>query len=231
MRITAISDTHTKHNRITEDLPGGDLLLCSGDISSMGYIEEIKNFLAWFEQQNYDKKIFIAGNHDWGFQDYPDSMPEILMEYDVVYLQDDLYVPEGLIQSAEDFNKATKIWGSPWQPEFCGWAFNLPRNGQELELVWDKILPDTDILLTHGPAWGHLDVIKGRNEHLGCELLAARIEKIKPKIHIFGHIHEGAGVSYSDECLDTVFINASYVDRSYVPKHEPTVINYRRTSD
>ena len=88
-----------------------------------------------------------------------------------------------------------KIYGSPWQPEFYNWAFNLPRMGEELKAKWAAIPEDTDILLTHGPAQGHLDTSgPPYNEPLlGCELLAARIEEIKPKIHVCGHIHGGYG--------------------------------------
>jgi len=67
-KLTLISDTHNKHNRITQDLPGGDIILHCGDISSMGYEHEIEGFAHWFNKlDNYDHKIFIAGNHDWGF--------------------------------------------------------------------------------------------------------------------------------------------------------------------
>ncbi len=70
MRITVISDTHNKHKQITADLPGGDLLLHSGDLTSMGYEHEIREFCKWFNNiEGYTHKVFIAGNHDWGFQD------------------------------------------------------------------------------------------------------------------------------------------------------------------
>ena len=79
-RITFISDTHTKHNQITNDLPGGDILCHSGDISSMGYRGEIESFCKWFDAiDNYNHKIFIAGNHDWGFQNnHKEAMEEPL---------------------------------------------------------------------------------------------------------------------------------------------------------
>ena len=222
MRITAISDTHTRHKEITKDLPGGDLLLCTGDISSMGYIQEIKNFCSWFEDQDYDKKIFIAGNHDWGFQDYPALAAETVLEYDIEYLQDDLFI------SGEDYIDSLKIWGSPWQPEFMGWAFNLPRRGSELELIWSEIPPDTDILLTHGPSWGHLDMIKGQSERLGCEILRARIDIIKPKIHIFGHIHSGYGYKYEN---GTHFINASILNERYRYTQMPLTFDWDKKTN
>ena len=139
MKITFISDTHNKHKSITGDLPGGDLLIHAGDISSMGYKHEIQEFCKWFNSlDNYDTKVFIAGNHDWGFQDSPKQSKEIIDSYKWIdYLQDEelgFQIGEGPM---------VKIYGSPWQPEFYNWAFNLPRNGWELEQKWNDIPEDT----------------------------------------------------------------------------------------
>ena len=153
MKITLISDTHNKHNYITNDLPGGDLLIHAGDISSMGYKHEIENFCKWFNNiDNYTTKVFIAGNHDWGFQDNPIQIKGILDSYtNIDYLQDNL------LMVGENYDNMVKIWGSPWQPEFHNWAFNLPKNGDDLFNKWENIPLNTDILITHGPAFGFLD--------------------------------------------------------------------------
>lgn len=85
------------------------------------------------------------------------------------------------------------IYGSPWQPVFCDWAFNLER-GDPLRAVWKKIPDGTDILITHGPPIGHGDILKGGSERSGCVDLLMEIQKrVRPKYHIFGHIHEGYG--------------------------------------
>jgi predicted phosphodiesterase len=125
MIITLISDTHTKHKQLNGLLPGGDLIIHAGDMSSMGYKHEIQQFLKWYNDlDNYTNKIFIAGNHDWGFQNEPDMCKELLEFYNkVTYLQDNIEV------IGEDYETAVKVYGSPWQPEFYNWAFNLPRNG------------------------------------------------------------------------------------------------------
>lgn len=208
-KITVISDTHGKHKQITSDLPGGDILIHAGDISSMGYEHEIQQFCKWFNDINdYDNKVFIAGNHDWGFQNNIDKVQEILNSYKTIdYLQD------SHLQTGPDINNLIKIHGSPWQPEFYNWAFNLPRNGTELLEKWNAIPDDTDILITHGPAWGYLDQVIGRPKHLGCELLTQRIKAIKPKIHICGHIHSGRGYTFDG---DTHFINASVLNEDYI---------------
>jgi predicted phosphodiesterase len=167
MKITFISDTHTKHKQVTSSLPGGDLLIHAGDLSSMGYKHEIQQFCKWFNSiEGYNHKTFIAGNHDWGFQDNHEQIMEVVNSYkNIDYLQDDM------LMIGEDYDKMVKIWGSPWQPEFYNWAFNLPRQGEELKEKWNMVPTDIDILITHGPAWGHLDTVKfNPTFNLGCEL-------------------------------------------------------------
>lgn len=218
-RITAISDTHGKHKQITSALPGGDILLHSGDISSMGHNQEITDFCKWFDGiNNYDLKVFIAGNHDYGFQNRADEVMEIVNSYKTIdYLQDDW------IGFQKDDLKEIRIWGSPWQPEFYSWAFNLPRNGKELEEKWKKVADNTDILLTHGPAWGYVDVVVGEYENLGCEKLIQRITELELDIHICGHIHTGYGYQTDGK---THFINASVLDERYLFTQPPMTFDY-----
>ena len=220
MKLTILSDTHNKHKHITGDLLGGDLLLHAGDISSMGYEHEITEFAKWYNGlDNYDHKVFIAGNHDWGFQNNVEKVKGLLTGYKTIdYIQDELIT----IQDGD--GPEVKIWGSPWQPEFYNWAFNLPRNGEELKAVWDMIPEGIDILITHGPAWGMLDDVEGnRNVHLGCELLAEKIKQIKPKIHICGHIHSGHGHYYDGH---THYFNASALNEQYLYSHKPWNIDW-----
>ena len=209
MRLTLLSDTHTRHHEITQDLPGGDLLLHSGDLMNSGRnIEDIKSFCKWFDSlDQYTHKVFIAGNHDRMFQnDYHGAM-EIVNSYkNITYLQD------SWVEVGDDEEKV-KIYGTPWQPWFYDWAFNLPRKGLGLAAKWEAIPEDTDILLTHGPAWGILDTVAGRrHDYLGCELLTERLEVVKPKIHSCGHIHTGYGHEFKD---GTHFFNASVLDERY----------------
>ena len=219
MVITFISDTHNKHKQITEHLSGGDLLIHAGDISSRGYKHEIQEFCKWFNGlENYTVKTFIAGNHDFGFEKEPEMVKEIVGSYKWIdYLQDDFF---GYGVDTENF---VKIYGSPWQPEFHNWAFNLPKNGKELEDKWNEIPDDTDILITHGPAFGYLDKVIGQYENLGCELLTKRIKQIKPKIHVCGHIHSGYGYVFDG---DTHFINASVLDEQYVYSQKPLTVEW-----
>ena len=228
MRITVISDTHTKHGLIPlTDLPGGDLLIHAGDIMNSGYNKnDILDFCTWFHSlEQYDKKIFIAGNHDRMFENHPEGVEELLNIYfDIDYLQDEAYDLYDL-----DTDTSTKIYGSPWQPEFYSWAFNLPKNGIELAGKWEAIPDNTDILITHGPAFGTLDTVAGRPwDNLGCELLAQRIEVIKPKIHVCGHIHSGYGYEFKD---GTHFFNAAVLDEQYEYTQKPMTFDWDKDAN
>jgi Icc-related predicted phosphoesterase len=219
MKITFISDTHNKHKQVTSSLPGGDLLIHAGDISSMGYKHEIQEFCKWFNSlENYTVKTFIAGNHDFGFEKEPEMAKEVVNFYkDILYLQD------SFLGYGVDTENYVKIYGSPWQPEFHNWAFNLLKGGLELEQKWNNIPEDTDILVTHGPALGYLDKIIGQYLNLGCELLAKRIKTIKPKIHVCGHIHSGYGYVFDG---DTHYINASVLDEQYQYTQKPLTVEW-----
>ena len=150
MKITFISDTHTKHEEIRKDLPGGDLIIHAGDLMNSGYEpQDIASFVNWYSSlltMDYKHRVFIAGNHDRMFEDNPELTEELINAYSggLIYLQDQTHVIDGV-----------KIYGSPWQPAFYDWAFNLPRCGQDLMRVWNAIPKDTDILITHGPPFGH----------------------------------------------------------------------------
>jgi 3',5'-cyclic AMP phosphodiesterase CpdA len=235
MKIAFISDTHSKHNLITKDLLGGHLLIHAGDISSMGYKHEIQDFCKWFDSlDNYDFKMFIAGNHDWGFIDretffvhrsvvIPKSTEEILNSY-----KNFEYLRDSSVEAQIGDEKPVKIYGSPWQPEFFDWAFNLPKNGSELKQKWNNIPNDVDILITHGPAYGYVDKVIGRTDNLGCELLRDRIKEIKPKIHVCGHIHSGYGYVFDG---NTHYINASVLNEQYKYNNKPLTVEWNPTTN
>lgn len=217
-RITFISDTHTKHDKINGFLTGGDILVHAGDLTGRGYITEIENFMKWYDNiNNYDTKVFIAGNHDFGFQDDNQKLRGLLTGYKTIdYLEDDL------MMVGEDYETMIKIWGTPWQPEFHNWAFNLPR-GEKLKEKWDMIPVDVDILVTHGPAFGKLDYVPYDGKNVGCEDLLNRIQEIKPKIHVCGHIHSGRGIVFSE---GTLYINAAVLNERYEFQNKPIVIDF-----
>jgi Icc-related predicted phosphoesterase len=223
-KITFISDTHTKHDKVNSFLPGGDILIHAGDLTGRGYLNEIDDFLKWFDKiDNYDTKIFIAGNHDFGFEDNPNQIKSLLTEYKTVdYLQDDL-----LLVGKGDYEDMVKVWGTPWQPEFHNWAFNLPR-GDKLKEKWDMIPANTDILITHGPPFGKLDYIPYDGKNVGCEELIKRVNEIKPKINVFGHIHEGYGYVFDG---NTHFINAAVLNGRYEFRNKPVNVLWDKNTN
>ena len=233
MRIVCISDTHGLHTIMEQykSLPEGDILIHAGDCTNVGKPHEVTEFVHWFQNvKGFNTKIFIAGNHDFAFE--KNNQPhhkgdfewfnnlmneENLSQSDVVYLQDNEFVIE-----SPEFSKPLKIYGSPWQPEFYNWAFNLPRNGWELELKWKDIPEDTDILITHGPPHGIRDFTPA-NLQVGCEILRFHVEnRIKPSIHVFGHIHQAYGAVQQDE---TMYVNASICTERYLPSNKPIIID------
>ena len=214
IRITFIADTHGKHDFLTKmgDLPGGDILIVAGDITMRGYFTELENFVKWLNGlKQYTHKIFIAGNHDFCFEDTYNQAKIVVANYEnITYLQDEIINVDGIW-----------IYGTPWQPRFFNWAFNLDRNGDELKAKWDMIPKKTDLLITHGPPFGILDVLK-RGEHMGCELLTERVKIVKPKIHVFGHNHFAYGYKEED---DTVYVNAAVVNEQYIYANKPITID------
>ena len=225
MKVVCISDTHNKHRYLY--CGSGDLLIHSGDCTGRGTESEIENFLQWFSTQDFIHKVLIAGNHDWGFEKDPELYEKMCEDYGVVYLND-----SGYTIYAEDGTEEMKLWGSPVTPEFFDWAFNRRREEDEdseydwIKPHWDKIPRDTDILITHGPPKGIRDRVElkcsvNNGEDVGCPYLLEAIKEIKPRIHVFGHIHTGYGKSRIEK---TTFVNASQLNDSYNVVNPPVVL-------
>jgi predicted phosphodiesterase len=213
MKIVLISDTHLRHRSHWIKVPDCDLVIHAGDALIGGEKDELQSFLEWFTELPARHKVFCAGNHDVFFEKYPDQARAFLPD-SVIYLQDSGVEIEGL-----------KIWGSPWQPEFQNWAFNLPR-GDALKAKWDKIPSDLDILITHGPPWGILDM-SSYGVPVGCEELRAAVNLRPPRLHVFGHVHPGYGVGKVGQ---TLFVNAAICDEAYRAVHSPVVLEMTKDS-
>ena len=193
MKIICISDTHNLHKDLK--IPDGDILIHAGDMTCVGGIDEIKEFNQWLGTFPHRHKIVIAGNHDL----YLESVPLLsnLLITNEIYLNDSGVEIEGL-----------KIWGSPISPNYQDWAFNRER-GEAIRKHWGMIPEDTDILITHCPPFGILD-FNEKGKHEGCQdLLAIVQQKIKPRLHVFGHLHDAHGKVKIGE---TLFVNASIVN-------------------
>jgi predicted phosphodiesterase len=205
VRIVVVSDTHCQHEEI--DLPPGDVLVHAGDFCSSGSEKQAREFATYFRSQPHSHKVLIAGNHDRCLEADPNLWRELFGG--VHYLFDSGAEVCGL-----------RFWGSPWQPWFLDWAFNLPR-GAALREKWQLIPDGLDVLLTHGPPQGILDrTFSG--EHAGCEELLSAVGARAPRLHLFGHIHEGYG---SERRGATLHVNASSCTLAYQPLNPAVVID------
>lgn len=176
MKIVAIADLHNQ----TPVLPDGDLLLICGDLTHSGTIPQLTKVCDWVRGQPHKHKVIIAGNHDFCFENNKSLEAEIMVNAVATYLQDSFVVIDG-----------KTIYGSPWQPWFHDWAFNLTR-GPEIAAKWGLILPDVDVLAVHGPPFGYGDRAYG-GQNVGCDDLLKEIAIKNPKNVFYGHIHEDVG--------------------------------------
>lgn len=216
LRCVCISDTHGAHDSLV--LPSGDVLLHAGDFTEAGEVEQIRSFCEWLEAQPFEHKIVVAGNHDItldapyyqrsgylryhkrrGIEPYDCEEARQLLQAACTYLENESCTIEGL-----------SIYGSPVQPTFGDWAFGRPR-GASIAEGWAQIPDHTDILLVHGPPLGFGDVTT-RNERSGCvDLLREVHQRVKPNFVVFGHVHEGYGMSSDGQ---TTYVNAASCGRA-----------------
>lgn len=196
MRIVSISDTHSDHRSLV--IPECDVLIHSGDTVTNFDIDDVasgksmvkfRDFLDWFAEQPARYKMFIGGNHDFGLSiesyGFRKSYEEAIGD-DIIYLRDSEFVVDGV-----------KFYGTPFQPYFCGMAFNIKEHaGREAKM--NLIPDDTNVLLTHMPPKGIMDRVFGMHEkkwiYCGCGALTKRLPELKQlKIHAFGHVHSTRG--------------------------------------
>ncbi len=175
-RLVAIADTHNRHAQL--ELPGGDILIHAGDMTGRGSLRELEAVADWLRAQPHPHKVVIAGNHDFALQQKPREARALF--HGLTFLEDEEATVAGL-----------RIWGTPWQPWFYDWAFNLKR-GPEIDEKWQLIPEGIDVLVTHGPPHGYGDLVY-RGERVGCEDLLRHVDRVQPRVHFFGHIHEDKG--------------------------------------
>jgi Icc-related predicted phosphoesterase len=175
LTIVALVDTHGHHADVA--VPDGDVLVLAGDLTRRGTLPELAQALDHYRRLPHAHKLVIAGNHEFCLQKTPEQALPLLHGF--TYLLDSGVTLHGL-----------RFWGSPWQPYFYNWAFNLHR-GPKIAEKWAKIPEDTDVLVTHGPPRGHGDDVG--HDRVGCEDLLARVRVVRPLLHLYGHIHEDRG--------------------------------------
>lgn len=194
-RIVVMSDTHTLHRRLV--VPEGDIVVHCGDWSGADTLDEHEEFFAWFAALPHRNKILVAGNHEKSME--PERMGGTLrrrMPRSITYLEDNRADIQGI-----------RFWGSPRTVGYPSMAFTH-RAIDKPERIWSRVHEDTDVLVTHGPPYGILD-LGGSGQRHGDRALLARVEQIRPPLHLFGHVHEGNGRL---ERFGTTFVNAAIGD-------------------
>lgn len=247
VRFVCMSDTHSLIRNIMYDIPDGDIFIHAGDFTKCGQKEEVIQFNEWLGTLPHRYKVVIAGNHELSFdkkfksefqttvnnrekrhshteideiKNYGNTKDDILDSVNTQniqqYLTNCIYLEDSGVELY-----GVKLYGTPWQPEFGNWAFNLKR-GEECLSKWKNIPNDVDILITHTPPLGHGDLVCS-GIRAGCvELLNTVQQRVQPKYHVFGHIHEGYGVTSDGKII---YINASTCDINYIPKNLPIVFD------
>ena len=215
LRIACISDTHSEEEEVV--VPEADLFAFAGDAVNFSHgSRQMAKFHKWISAVNCKEKVLVAGNHDLYIEKNRERVETHLLP-GVKYLEDRA-VSVGP-------NASVTVYGAPWIVArnlfYLSSAFSLP-NDKILD-KWKQIPTGVDILVTHSPPWGILDVNKDRtstgSEHLRNEIA----ERIHPKIHIFGHNHnfhaaQMGTFANGDKCL---FVNASATKSS-----KPILIDY-----
>lgn len=196
MNITLVSDTHRLH----EDLPPlhGDLLIHCGDFEDTAALD------LWFAELEFEKIVVVGGNHDYdAFEKWQEGQQ--------VFFHADFLVDQSI-----DF-RGLKIYGSPWVSELEGAAFSLTHD--EMIETWNAIPDQTDILVTHVPPYGILDLARS-GDHWGCQALRNRVEDLCLRFHSFGHVHASYG---RDDVAGITFYNASAISGGEIV-NQPIVI-------
>ena len=202
MKLLHISDTHGKHKLLT-GLPVADIIIHSGDVGMIGTEEEVIDFLNWFLDLPYRYKIFVPGNHD-----------DCLMDAEISGLDNNCFI---LCNKGIDI-EGIKIYGVPAFTEYA-------ITGEEDKYI--NLIPNNiDILVTHQPPYGILDYSDG--VHYGAVLLLKRLREIKPKFHLFGHIHDAYGIEKGQY---TLFSNSSVMDNNYQLKHKANLLVINTTGN
>jgi predicted phosphohydrolase len=200
MRVVCLSDTHELHGELI--VPPGDLLLYAGDFTFFSRQRSmIDDFNDWLGELPHRHKVVIYGNHEFAFESEPGLRSRLS---NAVVLVNEAAMIDGVA-----------IWGSPVTP-MEGGAFGLSR-AEDRARLYSQIPPDTRILLTHTPPFGVLD----GEPHAGCPELRVAVIRIRPRLHVFGHIHDGYGTRATRH---TMFVNAALFSKHGDLDKQPIVL-------
>jgi Icc-related predicted phosphoesterase len=204
-RICCASDSHSQ-NLLTKFVwPECDILIHAGDLTSKGGRSSLENAARKMHELPARYVVFVPGNHDRLFYEDPKEALKLLPG--VIVLLDETVELLGL-----------RIYGTSWLRFKEG---KFPFEIESLSEMFAKIPTNTDILVTHSPPEGIMD-LNGKGEHLGSDSLLREIkDRVKPKLHVFGHTHRGYGTM---KVWGTQFVNASLVDEDHEPNNQPILV-------
>lgn len=245
IRILVISDIHNQQDKL--ELPKADLLVVAGDFTDTGSYKELENFFDFLfkNKHKFEKIVVVPGNHELTLD------KEFYLKYGERYYHKenplDPDIAKSIVERQEHFEfvcdsefefKGLKFWGTPWIPAIGRWAYTIP-NKEFAEKKFSEIPEDTDVLISHAPPHGVLDQITsiGRErdsetgeikviyetESTGSKELLRRVAEVEPRLHLFGHVHESHGWVLHK---NTLFVNASIMDKSHQPNNLPTLIQF-----
>ena len=201
--LCIISDTHRRHREIT--IPVCDILIHCGDFCSFQRedLQTLQDVDHWFSESPAKHVVCIGGNHDFLLQSQEFRFTHARL------LEDNCVEVSGFT-----------LYGAPWCPDLSGFAYYATAD--ELMDRWKRIPNGIDILITHTPPYGILDLPTSRANHLGCPYLLEEMKRIRPRLHVFGHVHASHG---SNKTQATQYINASIVaGHDFAVRHAPTNI-------
>lgn len=217
MRVVVLSDNHTRYNFT---VPEGDLLIHCGDFSYQGRPNEMFDFADWLTEQPHQHKVWVWGNHELG------------AESNETYWADYIGNHAGAtcLHNKELEIDGYKLFGSSFTPIFRNWAFM--KDLEERQYYWETVAPDCDILISHGPPLGLLDTVDNNpsSEHLGCMPLRNYLERVKPQLACWGHIHGSGGEimtlkAWEPNEQNTTCINAALLDERYTLVRDPIIFD------
>jgi Icc-related predicted phosphoesterase len=207
LKIVCLSDTHELHRDVC--VPEGDLLIHAGDITFFSRRPSVlADFNDWLGELPHKYKVVIPGNHDTMLENMANRRT--------------ITNAHLLINSGIELD-GLKVWGTPVTALNSG-AFAVLQNQARAEF-WAGIPADTDILITHIPPARILDGSPGTTEHAGCSSLRNSYRRIRPRLHVFGHVHSAAG--YRPTAY-TIFVNAALAGEFGELDKEPFVLRVNR---
>jgi len=222
MKIATLSDVHYKIDLDELNIPADAVVVVAGDLAMMGCDYEIMGFILQLKQLPNQHKIVVAGNHDFPLESLACLYKDEFEKHGIIYLEDSGIEIEGV-----------KFYGSPWTKLYGGWAFMKPE--ADLKSKFCKIPEDCDVLITHSPALLFLDQVLAskEKERIGSGYLAAKIETVQPKLHVFGHVHSSYGRLEHRWATGnkTMFCNASICTEKYHPVNAVQVFELDRSNN